>query len=199
MKKQYTYIWIVVILFSSCKERNELIPRFRDEEKVTATMNGQQWPLNDSKPGWRMSGSSHIGPYILGLSTICTDKTIQMGIATFNQWGFLRETLGFERIPVRVGTYKVVRSFTTTCQDTVAESSFGLSGDDGDVGIGDFNVVETEKNYIEITSIDTVSRRLKGNFQTTYLSKYPGKHPSEYTDTLRFKGSFEIAIMPEVK
>ncbi len=67
----------------------------------------------------------------------------------------------------------------------------------GSVGL--FDLLPTEENYIEITSLDVENRVLKGHFQSSYVSIRPGAHPSTYTDTLRFKGQFELRISPECK
>ena len=110
--------------------------------------------------------------------------------------GFLRETLGLNKIPMKTGSYKISGPYNNIFDGFVG-SSYGTSRDDGDVAEDNYIVDETaDDNYIEITYLDTIANLVKGKFTVTYVVTTEHAGNPNNPDKVKFSdGEFEVEFI----
>jgi len=162
---------MVLLFFSNCKK-----PPTEIQGIATATKNGTEWE----------------GKCISGYDNQYPDELF-FDITTYSPEGFRRESFGIFRID-QIGTFNV----TLPLRDSIGMmlnkywSSYSTLIDDGDV-LGDlYKVLESEKNTVEITTIDYESMIITGKFNISYINTYD---TIPAPDTIRFEnGEFQAKI-----
>lgn len=124
------------------------------------------------------------------------DNEVNIHIDRYNSIGIKSESFSFRRIPLKTGSHPVVRPETdSTGQTTNLYTSryFSLVG--SDAINGEFHVLESDSNYIEITQIDLDLEKIVGKFDITYVKDTTFDLNADLPDTLRFEeGNFQTKI-----
>lgn len=184
---KFRLLYFLIILFSSsCNRAMEWSEPVSD---FTVLMNEEPWeenppPIQDDQI---LSPAKKILGFFLDN---CQDTTIMIYMARGNYENFVynKEELIFDKIPFKIGKYKSIGEDIYCYQDNLAYSAFiPLIGDD--VLGENYEVLDTENNYISIQSIDRRGGIITGKFQCTFLNV------NDDTDTVRFtNGSFKTKV-----
>ena len=124
------------------------------------------------------------------------DDIWSLGGSTYTDDGIWREALSISEVPLQLGKH------------TVSKYPLGMGGfigkttavffpivSDGDV-IGDvYNLDESQNNYVEVTTLDTIANKVAGYFELHFVVQQP-KIFDTNNNTLYFKnGIFEVDII----
>ena len=182
MQKIILYLSILgtIVFLNACKKDiNPLASYYWGN--VNAQKNGQDW-VSEPK-GWTLT----LYGVVETRGARTKKDSFALLIDKFNQNNEMRERIGITGIPIKIGKYTIytVTGASNYDRDTVSMASFALSGADGDVQIGYYNVLETEQNNISVDALDTIKNEVRGKFNITFINAYPksGLQP----DTVRFK------------
>lgn len=145
---QTKYILILFIIFSGCTE-SDIENINKDDYLIRAEKNEIQWEAS--------------GGAIL-------DKGTELGIqaTVVNEYNYLRELLVFSNLEFKTGRQEV-SSVRHKPSLNHKYSSYATHMADGDVIDDYYYLLESEQNYININSIDSVNLRIKGTFQVTFI------------------------------
>ena len=111
--------------------------------------------------------------------------------------GFLRESLSFRKTPLnRIGdTIEVDNSYFLELTGTI-RGFYVTVLQSGDVAGDVYEVLESEENYLIVTSWDAEKREIKGEFQASFLFAGELHSTPDAPDTLRFsQGYFHTRIV----
>lgn len=179
MKIYYIFFLIALILQFGCNKENEesQIPVW---SKVTALKNLQNWETQT----------------IALKDSIGKDSRVSILATLENEFGYLREVLGFTIINIKLGRHELFPYTHPTANDSISTNYTTIS-DDGDVVEDRFVVLENEDNFIDIQHLDMDKMEMTGTFQVTFVRDIndPITNPS-LPDTIRFtKGEFNLKIV----
>jgi hypothetical protein len=138
-------------------------------------------------------------PWTANCEVYIADNTLQFRFRTMQDTitKGLREHLYCDYVPI-LQDYHEVGNFDAYAQPPVFNTfaTYGRSLDDGDVADGFWTVDETKVNFIEITYLDLVERKVEGRFDLYFLMKEQGTHGILYSEQINFKsGSFTARIV----
>ena len=181
----------IVLLFSGCKKEAEPSPFWGT---VSVVLNGQAW----IPPGW---GVQIAGSKTLWINSLneppCNPDVVNFEIHKQNPDGYLREQIAVGKIPPIIGTYpvEVMRNCNVS---TAVGANYSLLGADGDVLMDSYKVLESENNFVEVTSYHASTGEIKGNFNITFVFNTGfdrRKDVQSIPDTVRFtNGQFHTRI-----
>lgn len=159
---------VIVAIYANCKKNEPNTPPPLPSSfwgDASAQKNGKPWTANPSC--W---------------IDIVDKKTINIELDSFLNGYYLTETLFFEGVPPKTGTYKVLK--WTFPKD--GNLNADLTYSDADLALGDYDILETDStNYLTLSSYDTLSKEIKGSFNLTFIVH---KRPySNAPDTIRFR------------
>ena len=124
-----------------------------------------------------------------------TDDPTRIGVFfnTYNKDGFLREDIGLNDIPIKVGTFPIKFGYGDIGNDFIG-SIYSMSGGDGHVLVGYYDLIESKlENQVEVSEIDTTLKRIKGKFTAVFSLSRPNE---SLPDTVQFKDiDFECDIV----
>lgn len=178
--KSRLIVAIIVLLVIGCK-KEEHIPIYFPGNMTFGRMDADK-----EGKAWVASSAAFYNEYNPALFGIIA--------STFTEGGFLRETLVFNKIPLKVGRYEVTK-LNNDMFDGKTGASYNTSEDDGDVSEDSYDVDESATdNYIEITLVDTIANMAKGNFTVSFnIVTSGGKRNPSNPDKVKFSnGTFDV-------
>lgn len=122
------------------------------------------------------------------------DSIFTLSGDTYTYDGILREIFGILQIPLQLGKYTVWKdTYGGEFKETIA--SFTTIVSDGDV-IGDrYRLDESQNNYVEVTTLDTIANKAAGYFELHFVVQQPKRY-EENSEKVYFKnGTFEVDIV----
>ena len=106
----------------------------------------------------------------------------------------VRECLNISILPIKVGVFKVLSAPGVPNPDLIFSGSYSHSIADGCVLDALWLIDNTKTNFINITSIDTIAKRVNGSFDVHFKMKTQGKE-TLHSEVINFKsGSFRAKI-----
>ncbi len=179
MKTYYTFFLIALIIQLGCNKEDveSQIPVW---SKVTALKNLQNWETQT----------------VALKDSIRTNSRISILANIHNEYGYLRESLGFEIINIKLGRQELFPFAYNTINDSIY-SNYTTFSDDGDVVEDRFVILEDEDNFIDIQHLDMDKMEMDGIFQVTFIRDI--NDPIDNTslpDTIRFtNGGFCLKMV----
>ena len=180
------YIFIALLLAGliSCKDDN-VIP----EGELSVMLNGENFL------------SQFTNKSSAGLDEGCYDNRFVLSSRYQNQEEIERIVFAIVGIPLELGTYTIHRKETSEdrCLRDVVDANFHTLVSDGDALGDSYLPVETEENYITLTSYNEDTREVKGTFQITLAVELedhrPRKTVLDAPDTIRLTDGRFKAIL----
>lgn len=177
---------------NACKKKEDPGPYWGT---AFASFNGEYW--NDLR-GWQMrvlastGANADLPPCQPGIVHVMMEKSTPEGYA--------REVLYINKIPPNIGTYPV--HIFKVCQENIlVGANFHLLGADGDVLLDSYQVLETEDNWVNISSYNANTGEVRGTFQISFVHGSAEdvvkreKVVTDFPDTIRFtNGQFHTRI-----
>ena len=114
---------------------------------------------------------------------------------TFSEEGFYREQLNLGKIPFKIGKYLIKgNNAISTGLDGFVGGQYSWSEADGDIFGAAYNHDdETSSGTLEVTLVDTASKRIVGNFNNLVFKNVLTKSP--YPERVFFEnGKFDMKI-----
>lgn len=161
---------------------------------ASALVNKEKW--GSIYPGFFQAIRAIGGTY--GTAIPCQNEYYMISIDLYNNNAFHRESFDFVKVPFTKGKHNITDfNFQCVVDEPVAYGSFWTLGNDGDVSQDNYDVLETEDNYIVIDFYNTNTQEVKGSFQVTFvINRRSANNPSSLPDTLRFtNGIFHTKIL----
>ena len=158
-----------------------------------ADVNGRRWAKTFKNAYQAVRGSEDY-PDSLNRNKISVYSLL------FDHTGSLQEQFYFENIPLKPGRYKILHTKNPSGTDSISVSSSLTTFIDYDVFRDEYEVLNSESNYLQIDQYQVNgNREIKGRFNVTFILKSKREFNS-YDDTLRFtNGSFHTKILPRSK
>jgi hypothetical protein len=149
----------------------------------SANINGTPW--ENFHPGGYEVIEGNKNSFSSGLP--CS-TSYSLGFGLVNEDKFKRFVLSIDKIPLQPGIYEIINRISYHCDDAdPAYGEFMTITADGDVLEDEYNVVETEDNFLRIDSYDSRTKEIKGSFEVTFVIQYRSPaSESPLPDTLRF-------------
>lgn len=139
-------------------------------------------------------------PWTANCEVYIADSTLQFRFRTVQDTVTkgIRENLSCNYVPMNKG-YFSVGIFDYYAQPPIFNTfaSYARTLDDGDVLDALWFVDESKTNYIEITHLDLVQKRVEGKFALHYLIKQQGSHGILYSEQINFKNGHFTARIDE--
>lgn len=185
-----TSLICTVSLIACQKDREEPKPLPRNSAQVT--MQGKPWNYTLPNGTPILTQTSCFTCWAERLDTLYKNFFTlafyhyyeEKGTGVFDRNSF--ETLSLGAIPYRIGKYELLGTRTACRPDTIPMARFFTNN--YDVGKDMYDVLKSEKHYIEIIKIDKATGYVEGEFMMTFIRTRKGSD-SEYPDTLRFQPS----------
>ena len=183
--------FIFAIMVIACrKDREEPKPLPRNSAQVT--MQGKPWNYTLPNGIPILTQTSCITCWAERLDTLYKNFFFltfyhyyeEKGTGVFDRNSF--EDLTFGAVPYRIGKFELLGKITACRPDTIPAARFYTN--DYDVGKDMYEVLKSEKHYIELTKIDKATGYVEGEFMMTFIRTRKG-NGSDYPDTLRFQPS----------
>lgn len=188
---------VCISLLISCQKKQEdvkALPR----NSAQITMEGKPW--NYILPNGRpiLTQTSCLTCWAERLDTLYKNFLFfsfyryyeEKGTGLFDRNSF--ESLTFGAIPYKLGKFELLGTITACRPDTIPAARFYTN--EYDVGKDTYEVLKSEKNYIQLTKIDRATGYIEGEFMMTFIRVRKGSR-SEYPDTLRFQPSHFTAFI----
>lgn len=108
----------------------------------------------------------------------------------------IRERLSCSYVPIKQDRFGV-GIFDYYAQPVVynTHAIYSRSLDDGDVADGLWQIDTTQTNYIDITELDLMNKRISGKFDLYFRMRTQGTHGILYSERINFKsGNFRARI-----
>ncbi len=151
--------------------------------------NTKQGSINACRNGknWEASGAAY--------RYAERDSIFQLSGTTYTYDGIPREGWGISEIPLQLGKYTVFRYPGGGGFIGKITAGFTTVVSDGDV-IGDrYSLDESQDNYVEVTTLDTIANKAVGYFELHFVVQQP-KNYEENSEEVYFKnGTFEVDIV----
>jgi hypothetical protein len=179
----FIYVLLITLLFA-CKDKNTEPVEFTPIYESGLMANGS---LKALKNGLEFTASS------VGLKY---EKNYFAFSGGTYQSSFLREHIALNKIPYKIGKYKVIGNDGNLFDGTIS-SFYGTTGDDGDVMEDSYHLDETQDNWLEVTAFDTIQNFAKGKFDIYYLINEPNKkiNPKNPTKVHFSNAIFDIKLL----
>lgn len=186
------YISLGLVCLCACK-KDKNRPEVPSWGTLSASINKASWTNTYPKGYQTVMGNQ--GEYSTAIP--CINGAYAIGSSLYNENGYLRQTLGFIKIPLDKGRYKIAKFIFECNESDPPYATFTTTSDDGDVGQDNYAVLDIPDNYLEILSYDPKSGEIKGKFQVTFvIERRSLNDPSNLPDTLRFEnGEFFTKII----
>ena len=118
-----------------------------------------------------------------------------ISLCTFNAFDEKRESLFFTKIPFSTGSYpvKTCLGIPDSCEMGFVSSAYSRLSSDGDAVLAAYFINDEKSNYLNITTIDTITNIVKGDFEI-HLKIDTGEEllgPADPSNLDFTKGSFE--------
>lgn len=184
-----TPIWIV--LLTACrKDREEAKPLPRNSAQIT--MEGKPWNYTLPNGTPILTQTSCFTCWAERLDTLYKNFLSlnfyhyyeEKGTGVFDRNSF--ESLSFDAVPYRIGKFELLGKMPACRPDTIPAARFYTN--EYDVGKDMYEVLKSEKHYIELTKIDKATGYIEGEFMMTFIRTRQGSS-SDYPDTLRIQPS----------
>lgn len=176
----------IIFCFLSCEK--ELPPP--EEIEVDLTL----YP-GEQNDGWGEGIKNNKTWECSSQSLYHTNDQTRIGIFfnTYNNEGFTREDIGFNDIPIQVGTFPIKFGYRDIGNGFIG-STYNMSGGDGHVLVGRYDLIESDlENKIEILQIDTSAKKVEGKFTAAFALSLPN---GSLPDTVQFEEiAFECDIV----
>jgi hypothetical protein len=108
----------------------------------------------------------------------------------------IRETVACSYVPIQEGRFRI--GILDKYTQPIVFNTYAVyarSLDDGDVADGFWIIDTTQTNYIEITELDLINKRVTGKFDLHFRMKTQGSHGVLYSERINFKsGDFRARI-----
>ena len=108
----------------------------------------------------------------------------------------IRETVACSYVPIQEGRFRI--GILDKYTQPIVFNTYAVyarSLDDGDVADGFWIIDTTQTNYIEITELDLINKRVTGKFDLYFRMKTQGSHGVLYSERINFKsGDFRARI-----
>lgn len=121
---------------------------------------------------------------------------VDMSFAIANDWGQLRQSLVFQKIPDSLGVYPL-HALSYQIQDSLPGCSFYILASDGDVLEETYKLIESgHENTMTVLDYDEVGRVLSGKFSVALqIDPIRPKNNPNNPDTIVFEiDEFEVKI-----
>lgn len=189
--------WVCISLLIACqkdKEEVKALPR----NSAQITMQGKPWNYTLPNGTPILTQTSCSTCWAERLDTLYKNFLFlsfyryyeEKGTGRFDRNNF--ETLSFGAIPYKLGKFELLGTITACRPDTLPTARFYTN--EYDVGKDTYEVLKSEKNYIQLTKIDKATGYIEGEFTMTFIRTRKGSK-SEYPDTLRFQPSHFSAFI----
>lgn len=127
-----------------------------------------------------------------------SDSTLALRFRTYHDTinKGIRETVACSYVPIKQGRF-IVGVFDHYAQPVIYNTfaTYSRSLDDGDVADGFWIIDTTQINYIDITELDLINKRVSGKFDLHFRMKTQGSHGVLYSERINFKsGDFRARI-----
>lgn len=128
-------------------------------------------------------------------------EQLSLGVYRTNEQGMRRETMSFSGLPVDTGRHVLSKrnyggpDVNAHLCDKVTYGFYATLEDDGDAGGDGYELIETEQNWVEVVSLDTVRQEIRLRFQASFYRNRPVTNWAE--DTVRFAGAETTLIRYE--
>lgn len=183
--KNTIYLFLALLLASACKKDKASegldIPIYQSgsQEKGLAQgiRDGRKWDASGFGIKYIEGGMAYIG----------------LVFNTFTEFGDLRENLLFNEVPPAKGKYPIKMHLKYE-NDGFVGTSYGLMEDDGDVAGALYQHDTTKIGYLEVLSVDTVSKEVQGYIDVVAFS-FQAPENAPYPEKVTFKNlSFKVKI-----
>ena len=190
LKLSYYSFLLPISLCIGCQ--NELAMPDNSWGFFTAKVNGRAWEKTFANAYQAVRGRDDLDS--------AKGNTIEIYSLLFDSGGVLEEELSFTNIPAKVGRYKVFPYNDRFNTNSGAVGSFLTTFIDFDMFRDQYEVLESEDNYLQIDECqDKGNREIKGRFNVTFVLRSK-RASNSYEDTLGFtKGKFHTKIVPPIK
>ena len=172
--KSILFVFIISICFISCRKEEPRMLGHPYWGEASALRNGKEWL-----------------PKVRGVRSNLDSSLIGININWFQaETNFQREYLGFINVPKSevFDTIKL-KSFVPSSTE-LSFVSYGTLIDDGDVSGDDYDLLESEDNWLIVTEWNESTTEIKGNFQASFLFKGDEHKTPDAGDTVRFTNGF---------
>lgn len=175
--KHIVTTFLVTLVFFSCKKDNNG-PKL--EKTFPGSMETGYLEANRDGGFWQ---STALAQYGQTAHLYVVDSThLGFTCLTYSAEGFNREWLTLGEIPIKVGKYPINGGNAISVGlDGFVGAQYSWLADDGDVAGADYYYDENAPGILEVTFVDTATKRIAGNF-----------------NKLVFKNRFDWSIYPGV-
>jgi hypothetical protein len=193
--KQIILMSLLLCFIGACKKDTNICDKQAplDNMPIYGTYspdNTKHGSINACRNGknWEASGTAY--------RYVERDSIFELSGATYTYDGILRESWGIFEVPLQLGKHIVYR-YPVGTGGFIGKptSGFGTFVSDGDV-IGDrYRLDESQNNYVEVTTLDTIANKAAGYFELHFVVQQP-KNYEENSDEVHFNsGTFEVDIV----
>ncbi len=179
---RFLILSFIFLLVFSCGKNDRLIkpepePLFPGSQEygwAKGMKNGDEWEAS-AVASYHSDDSTYAG----------------MIIDAFNANGFLRESIGFNEIPIKVGM-NTIRGTAFDVYDGFIGNGYDRWGSDGDVLTARYILDEDYNNTLEITKVDLSTETIEGVFSARYDIEFDNRPYPEIVEFKNIKFSAQI-------
>lgn len=157
----YSVLLLATFLFACQDEVTQII---NNDNIATALKDSSHWTSTFVTAGFESSSR---------------DSLINITIGSSEGPG-LTQDLYFRKVPVEIGNYKVVPTFSSLPPIGIEASLFEIEG--GDAVIESFEIDTSKINSLRVESFDPFLRKIKISFEAHFVSKHIDPTTNIYTD-----------------
>lgn len=188
MKKIIVYIIVLCFIFS-CKKEN-----LSDNIEIFSCgtcLNDQSFGKADKNvPEW---GSKEWLAAGLMFPSKADSSRWDLGLGTKSEQGESREEMFLYWLPLKKGTYKIKK--TDDIEENTANATYGRHGADGDLILAVYFLDSLNDNFVTITSVDLIAKRVKGTFNVHFKQGELTSGTSGLPQNVNFlNGEFDVKI-----
>lgn len=188
--KKWIPIFLILVVFYSCKDDDPL----GTNEAVIIYESG------DQEYGWATGKKNGVEFAASGMGITHSDKPEEYFGLRFNTYsieGDERESFSFNKIAYDTRIFTVSGAYDTIYNGLVGSGGYLRLYGDGDV-LGEVYILdESQNNYLEVISFDTINNLITGKFDVSFIidDSFP-KVTSGTPDAVRFSEvEFEVSVL----
>lgn len=182
MKKIFHLVTIIFLIISCSKEN--------PTPDIPTTI----WAKGEQDFGWVKAEKNGL-EYNASAFILNTQQEGFVGVLfhTYSEEGFLREEIAFDKIPLSVKTFQVLRDIDYKDDEFIEGFFFGIISH-GDVLDSEYKIDESKENTFAITHIDTVENVVRGSFDVWFIEDDPYISIVDPSSLHFSEGEFEVGF-----